>query len=130
MVASVDDGPTVWFITRVDSTKVGEIYGDHRALAVLKGAGKYLCVRGRADVLQDAETARRIWSERHRIQFTGPDDFHLALVRFQPEFAEYWDQSGVRGIKFALKAAKAYVTGEPLTDREDVEQHGVVHMGD
>jgi general stress protein 26 len=128
LIAGVDDGPILWFLTRSDSAKVDEIIGDHRGLAIMKGMGKYLCVQGRADVLQDEETARRLWSENHRIWFTGPEDLRLVLVRLQPASAEYWDQSGVQGLKFAVDAAKAYVKGEQLKDRSDVEQHGKVEL--
>ena len=42
--------------------------------------------------------------------------------------AEYWDNAGAQGIKFAFHALKAVVTGEPLTDRGDAKQHGKVSL--
>jgi len=35
----------------------------------------------------------------------------LAIVEVTPHDAECWDQSGARGIKYALEMMKAYVTG-------------------
>jgi general stress protein 26 len=72
VIAGVQQGPVLWFFTHFDSGKVGEICGDDRALAVMKRIGKYLCVRGRADVVQDSAAARRFWTENQRIWFKGP----------------------------------------------------------
>jgi hypothetical protein len=41
------------------------------------------------------------------------------LIRFIPRAAEYWDSSGFEGLKFALRFAKAYVTGTPLPQQQE-----------
>lgn len=128
LVAGVDAGPILWFITRFDSVKVAELSADDRALAVMNGNNRYLCVRGQVGLVDDDHLARRLWSEQQRVWFEGPTDPQLVLLRFRPEFAEYWDQSGAQGIKFVVQAARAYLTRTPLGDRQGPNQHAKLRM--
>ena len=43
----------------------------------------------------------------------------LCLIRVDPTVGEYWDNSGSRGVKFVIDAAKAYLSGEAVVHRED-----------
>jgi len=40
------------------------------------------------------------------------------LIRLNPTEAEYWDNSGLQGLKFALKFAAAVVSGKSLRNDE------------
>ena len=40
-----------------------------------------------------------------------PDDPRVAVIRVDGESAEYWDSSGVAGVKYLFAMAKALVTG-------------------
>ena len=41
----------------------------------------------------------------------GKDDPKLCLVVVTPRQAEYWDQSGLKGVKYLLGLVKAYAKG-------------------
>jgi hypothetical protein len=45
-----------------------------------------------------------------------------------PSDAEYWDNAGAQGLRFAFAAAKAVVQGAPLTDRGDPKAHAKVTL--
>ena len=80
--------------------------------------------------MRDRDHVRRLWKDAYKVYFKGEDDPNIVLLRFTPEAAEYWDNSGFEGLKFALRFAKAYVTGSELQDeqRDDVKAHAKVAL--
>lgn len=51
------------------------------------------------------------------------------LGNIRPHEAEYWDNSGLSGLKFALQYAKSYVTGKEMRPGDEtVDQHAQVKM--
>ena len=70
----------------------------------------------------------RHWQESWKVWFPeGKSDPSLCLITFEAGAGEYWDNTGARGLKLALRAAKAYVSGERLEGR-DSELNAKVHM--
>lgn len=127
-IAAKDDDGTLWFVTSVESPKVKELLQDARTLVVLQGGSRYAVAEGTAGIVRDRAKIEELWSEGQRVWFENKDDPDIALVRFSPVSAEYWDNAGAQGIKFAFHALKAVVTGQPLTDRGDPKQHGKVSL--
>ncbi|HKP56246.1 MAG TPA: pyridoxamine 5'-phosphate oxidase family protein [Polyangiales bacterium] len=129
-IADTDEDGSVWFITGSDTSKVLEIEQDATALAVMQSSLKSLSVSGRAELSRDRNKIHELWKESFRVWFKGKDDPNLVLIRLNPAEAEYWDTSGAQGVKFALRFAKAYVTGQSMTDdeREDVNTHAKVQL--
>jgi general stress protein 26 len=131
-MAVAESGPdgSLWFLTAIDTAKTFEVAKRPEILAVLQGSSKYLSVQGTAEISNDREHIKRLWKESFRVWFTGKDDPNIALIRLRPSAAEYWDSSGVEGLKFALRFAKAYVTGEDLRDSvgKDVKAHAKLQM--
>ena len=64
----------------------------------------------------------RLWKEPWKVWFPrGKSDPSIAILRFDADHGELWDAAGLRGVRYAFEAAKAYVRGEtPRTD----ETHG------
>jgi hypothetical protein len=56
----------------------------------------------------------------------GRDDPNVVAVRVRPETAEFWDERGLNGVKFALRSIKALVTGERV--EHDDKEHGRIKM--
>jgi general stress protein 26 len=111
-LASAHDGGKLYFSTSLESPKVGEMESDAEVLVTLQDSLHYVSISGTARISRDRGLVERLWSEGWRIWFPdGPSDPSLAIVEVTPCDAEYWDQSGARGIKYALEMAKAYVTG-------------------
>jgi general stress protein 26 len=127
-VAEITDEGEIWFLTSMSSPKVDELTKDPHTLVVLAESSRYLSITGTATVLRDSVKARQLWSESNRVWFKSADDPDLVLVRVDPQWAEYWDQSGLNGVKFAAKAAAAYLKGEPLRDTDDIRSHAKVRL--
>lgn len=124
-IAEIGEDGSVWFLSGTETNKVFELVQNAHAVAVMQGGSRYLSVTGLADLVQDREHVRRLWRESFRVWFKDKDDPNIMLIRLRPREGEYWDQHGVQGLKFALRFAKAYVTGEDLREQErnDVATH-------
>lgn len=111
-LASAHDGGKLYFSTSLESPKVGEIESDAEVLVTLQDTLHYVSISGTARISRDRGLIDRLWSEAWRIWFPeGQSDPSLAIVEVTPHQAEYWDQGGARGIKYALEMVKAYATG-------------------
>lgn len=130
-IAQVEGDGAIWFITGGDTSKVFELEQDATILAVMQGEKKSLSVGGRAELSRDRQKIRELWKEAFRAWFKGKDDPNIVLIKLNPAEAEYWDSSGLQGIKFALKFAAAYVTGQAMShsaDDDDVDEHAKVKL--
>jgi general stress protein 26 len=125
-VAEVESGGTLWFVTDVTSPKMGDIGAEPDILLAFQDSRRYLTVNGEADVVRSPEKIRELWKESFKLWFEGPEDPRLVLLKVTPEDAEYWDTSGARGLKFAFRAAKAYLTGQPAKKEDDPAVHGKI----
>ncbi len=128
-VADVAADGTLWFITGVDSTKVLEIRDDSRAMLTLQSARQYVTINGHFELVADRAKVDELWKEPYRLWFDGKGDPELVLLRFTPFDAEYWDNSGMHGVKHAFEAATAYLHGQKLEPSEyDPEAHARVEL--
>jgi general stress protein 26 len=127
-VAGIDDDDTLWFNARADSPKIQELQRDPRALVVMQGSSKQLTVNGHIAVTRDQAKIDSLWRDTWRVYFESKNDPQLVLLRLTPEHAEYWDNSGVEGLKYIAKAAKAYFSGKQIADAEDPDVHGRVQV--
>jgi general stress protein 26 len=128
-IAKLEDNGDLWFVTRLDTPKVDELARDSRTTVIMQGKNKYLRVAGHSVVLRDKEKIHELWTESMRIWFDDESDPRLVLIKVNAYEAEYWDVSGKEGIKFALKAAKALLTGDKNdVKRNDAENHGKVRL--
>jgi general stress protein 26 len=125
-IAEVENGGAVWFVTDITSPKVTDVGTDPDVLLAFQDSRRYLTVSGKASVVRSPEKVRELWKENFKLWFEGPDDPRLALLKVTPNEAEYWDTTGIRGLKFAFRAAKAYLTGERAKKEEDPDVHGRV----
>jgi general stress protein 26 len=127
-IAEVEDDGRLWFITAADTVKVHEIEEDsHVALTAQNGEGTYLCLNGRATLVDDPAKIAGLWRESFLAWFPGgKHDPSLELIRMRPERGEYWDNIGQQRASFLWEAAKAYVSG--TTPEVDPDEHGVVRL--
>jgi general stress protein 26 len=102
---------TVWFLTRSESGKVGEIKDDsHVALIYADPSdSKYVSAKGRATVNQDRAKIHALWNPMYKAWFPeGEDDPHIAVLKVTVTEAQYWEASSsklVRGIKYLAASA-------------------------
>jgi general stress protein 26 len=129
-IADIDSDGSIWFITGEDTAKVYELEKDASLLAVMQSSRKQLAVGGRGELRRDRAKVEQIWKETFRAWFKDKNDPNIVLIRLDPIEAEYWDSSGLLGVKYALNMAKAAVSGKPLphNDPGNKETHGKLQM--
>jgi general stress protein 26 len=129
-VANVDENGEIWFTTGIDSGKVSEMLHDRHVAVVMQGRTQYLSISGKAQVFSDVEKAKALWSEAWRPWFPkGPEDPELVLVKVTPGMAEYWDLSGINGVRYVYEAVKHVLKGERMTDGPP-DHHRKVVLGE
>ena len=124
--AKVEDGLTaIWFTCQKDSRVVEEITADARVyLGYTNHTGsEWASLNGHATIVTDRAKIKELWSPALKNWFDGPEDPNIALIKVEPQDAEYWD-SGSRAVML-LKMAFAAVTGVKVSDGE----HERVNVG-
>jgi general stress protein 26 len=112
-VASVEDSGAVYFPTSDGSPKANEIEADPAVMTTFQSGYKFVSLNGQAQIVRDRVLIGKMWSEAWRVWFPGgKDDPTLCLIRVAPTDGEFWDTSGSEAVKYAYRAAKAYVKGE------------------
>lgn len=80
---------------------------------------------GELSVVQDRLLIELMWKEMWKVWFPeGKTDPNLALLKFTANEGEFWDNTGIKGLKFIYSAAKAYIEGKK--PEMDSDQHGKV----
>ena len=111
-VAELHADADAYFVTSVDSPKVAEIYADADVLLTFQGANQYAAVYGRVNVVRDRALVERLWNDSWKAWFPrGKSDAAVALLRFDAEHGEFWNDSSPDGVRYAFEATKAYMTG-------------------
>jgi general stress protein 26 len=111
-LADAHDHGLLYFSTSIGSAKVSELERTPKVAVTLQDSRRYVSISGLARVSRDRALIDRLWSEAWRLWFPeGKGDPDLCIVEVTPHEAEYWDQTGVAGLRFVFEAAKAYATG-------------------
>jgi general stress protein 26 len=107
----------IWFITRIDSDKTGEIKDDaHINLAFANSSSnKYVSVTGTARVVRDPAKQKELWSSFAEAWMPeGPEAPTTALIHVTPAHATIWDSPGK--LAMLVKVARANLTQTPPKD--------------
>lgn len=127
-IASVEADDELWFVTGVASQKAGDVLRNKRVVVVLQGPSKFASVSGEAELIVNSARGKALWKESFRPWFPeGPSDPRLALVRVRPRSADFWDLSGLHGVRFLFKAVRHAIEGKRMGDGPD-EFHARVHL--
>lgn len=115
MHAHVDETTgELFFLTRLDSGKAREARRYHEVNVAFADnvAQTWVSISGRAEIELDEDVIRRFWSPMAAAWFPeGLDDPELALLRIEPEVAEYWDMKA-GAMRYLWEISKANLTGE------------------
>ena len=109
----MDANGALWFFTDRHSTKVEQLRVVN--LSFMDPArATYVSLSGRGAIETDRACIERLWTPFARPWFPdGPASSNLALLKFVPEAAEYWDAPSSRMVRmFALAAS--VVAGKPV----------------
>ena len=86
----------IYFLTDVDSTKDDEIVRwPNVGLAFADSKGqKYVSVTGSAEVSNDRERIRELFSTPAKAWWENADDPSIRVLKITPKYAEYWKSPG------------------------------------
>lgn len=117
-IADIDPDGTIYLITSFESAKASELIADSRVALGMQSRTKYASLSGIGILNTERSLIDRLWRERWRVWFPeGKSSPDLTIIEVHPVEGEYWDQSGLKGIKLAIAAAKAYVTRQTIATR-------------
>lgn len=112
MAAHVAHGENaLFFLTDVTRHKDDEIEQDPRVCVAFADTDgqNYVSLTGEAEMSNDRQKIKDLWSPMARAWWSGPDDPAIRLIRVTPADAEYWDSPGALVTYVAMAAAA--VTG-------------------
>ena len=104
----------LWFLSRDDTPKLGEIESERNVLLAYSHPSKqdYVSIAGKARVVHDRAKIKELWSEPMRTWFPkGADDPDIAAIVVDVDSAEYWDAPSST-LVYIYGYAKAALTGE------------------
>ena len=94
----------LWFFTKKETNKYDEILHNQDVNVAYVGKS-YVSVRGRAEIVEDLDKKKELWSKVHeKIMQTSYDDPNVILIKVKVEAAEYWDEGNfIKKIVFYYK---------------------------
>lgn len=127
-VARVDPDGTMYMSTRIESEKVQEIDDDPRANVTYQGKTTYVSLGGTVRVSQDRALIEALWQADWDVWYPkGKHDPSIAILVFQPDEGDYWDQAGEKGLSFLFRAIKAKLTGKTMESKPGDSEHVQLH---
>lgn len=117
-VVKVEDDGQLWFVTDRHSGKIADLKFDSEVAITMQRSNRFVSLSGTATIVDDQPTLDALWQETWRVWFPeGKASESIILIRIQPTQGEYWDNSGLTGLKYLLKAGTAYLQSKkPETD--------------
>jgi general stress protein 26 len=119
-VAGHEDDGTMWFVTSRTSPKAAEVRDDPHALVTLQSRTQYATLLGAVQIVDDKARLKQLWSKGMDLWFSGPEDPRAVLLKFSPTRGQYWDNGGLKGVKFAAEAARTLFEGGTIGQIEGV----------
>ncbi|GAC1043394.1 pyridoxamine 5'-phosphate oxidase family protein [Rhizobium sp. No.120] len=113
----------IYFLTDVGGHKDEEIARwPNVCLAFADTRGqKYVSISGTAEVSNDRERVRDLWSTGARAWWESADDPSIRVLKVTPIFAEYWDSPGSIISYIKMAAAAVSNTRPDMGDNVKVE---------
>jgi general stress protein 26 len=122
----MDETGALWFFTDLRSSKLEQLAAVNLSFADA-GNAKYVSMSGHGQTLVDPVRIQDLWSPFAKPWFPdGPGSPTLALLKFVPTAAEFWDAPSSRMVRLLAMAA-SMVSGKPpaLGDHDSFDNLGV-----
>ncbi|MGS5087879.1 pyridoxamine 5'-phosphate oxidase family protein [Hydrogenophaga sp. A37] len=109
----MDTNGALWFFTDLRSPKV-----DHLSVVNLSFSdasnGTYVSLSGRGTIDTDRSRINSLWTAYAKPWFPdGPDSPNLALLKFVPDAADYWDSPNSKMVR-TFGVIASMVAGKPI----------------
>ena len=112
-VLEIDAAGAVWFFADLRSSRV-EFLRVVNLSFVDAARGTYVSLSGRGEIRSDRSHVDRLWTPLAKPWFPeGPASTNLALLKFVPHTAEYWDAPNSKMVRMFAMAASV-VAGKPI----------------
>lgn len=120
----MDADGALWFFTDLRSAKV-----EHLQVANLSftdaASGTYLSLSGRGEIDTDRARIEQLWTVFAKPWFPdGPGSPNLALLKFVPDAADYWDAPDSRMVR-AFGVIASAISGTPVAMGEHGSHTGL-----
>ncbi len=120
-VAEATDDGVLWFVSDRNSGKIADLMLDSDVAITMQSSRKFVTLSGECRVVDDQAKIDSLWKEPWKVWFPeGKSDPSIVLLKIEPSRGEYWDNSGIAGLKYLIKAGKAYLQGERAETDESV----------
>lgn len=111
MTVAGRDGNTLWFATSLTTDAAEDVAKLGLVNVTFQGTLLYLSLSGDAELNQDPDTIRSLWSDAWAAWFPkGVNDSQLVLIKMDVVHGSIWDMRGKQGIKAAFDMATAAVS--------------------
>jgi general stress protein 26 len=124
----MDASGALWFFTDLRSDKLEHLR--HMNLSFSdRGRGTYVSLSGRGEIDTDRAHIERLWTPLAKPWFPdGPASAFLALLKFVPDAADYWDAPNSAMVRvFGVLAS--VVVGKPIAMGEHGSHTGLSPRG-
>jgi general stress protein 26 len=112
-IAEATEEGVLWFVTDRNSGKMDDLISDNDVAVTMQSSRKFVTLSGECQVVDDQAKIDALWKEVWKVWFPGGmSDASIVLLKVVATEGEYWDNSGVAGLKYLIKAGKAYLQGE------------------
>lgn len=102
-----------WFFTDRRSAKIDQLKVLNLSFVDAE-RGTYVSMSGHGEIVEDREHVKRLWSPMARPWFPhGPDSEELALLKFTPHVADYWDAVDTKMVRL-FATAVSVVAAKPI----------------
>jgi general stress protein 26 len=99
-VANTNDSRRLWLLSGIVGDPLDELNQDPNVNVVMQDETRFCSVTGTARIAR-ASGEEPIWNEEQRVWLTrSAHRSSLLLIEVAPQYAEYWDRSGLRGVRF------------------------------
>lgn len=119
---ALDGQGALWFFTDLRSAKADQLQRANLCFVDPANAS-YVSLSGRGELSTDRAHIETLWTAFARPWFPdGPESTNLALLKFVPDTAEYWDAPHNRMVRM-LAVAASVVAGAPIA----LGEHATLH---
>ncbi|WP_332751265.1 pyridoxamine 5'-phosphate oxidase family protein [Hydrogenophaga sp.] len=120
----MDASGAIWFFTDTRSAKVERLRVANLAFTDLDDS-TYVSLSGHGEIVIDRGHIERLWSSFARPWVPdGPDSPNLALLKFVPHAADYWDAPNSKMVR-AVSDLVSIVAGKPIGMGEHGSHEGL-----
>jgi general stress protein 26 len=120
----MDAGGAIWFFTNLESAKVEHLHAVNLSFTD-QAHGTYVSLSGRGEIDTDRRRIARLWTAMAKPWFPdGPESPMLALLKFVPDAADYWDAPNSRMVR-AFGMLASVVAGKPIAMGEHGSHTGL-----